>query len=255
MKKHRLAACFTPDTIAGQVAERMHVQDELGDIFLKLKRFDSSWILKNKVAINEDQALLLLASQISFYGVVNLKLALDHVPTSYSTTTTGTSTPIRFLFVADIMSKKGFHVTPSDAKTYSEFSERFCKNFLSSSIVLGELLWTLTAEKDCCYKKFISPHVESCLKCNESLTMHNQPSKAIVHGAAGPLPAIKITLECKDCKTTYGICHFSDENGRHFYPKDLQMPLIEASNVMYVERNFYKWMPSLGYILHSSTFI
>lgn len=219
MKKRRLAACFTPDAIAGQVAERKRVQDELEDIFLKLKRFDSSWILKNKVEMNEDQALLLLASLISFYGVVNLKLALDHVPSSYCATTRGTSTPIRILFVADIMSKKGFPMTPSDAKTYSEFLERYCKNFLSSSIALGEVLWTLTAEKDCRYNKFISPPVESCLKCDESLTMHNQPSKAIVHGAAGPLPASKITLECKDCKTTYGICHFSDKNGRHFYPR------------------------------------
>ena len=151
MKKRRLAACFTPDTIAGQVAERKRVKDELGDIFLKLKHFDSSWILKNKVEINEDQALLLLASQISFYGVVNLKLALDHVPSSYSAMTRGTSTLIRFLFVADIMSKKGFPITPIDAKTYSEFLQCYCKNFFSSSIALGEVLWTLTAEKDCPY--------------------------------------------------------------------------------------------------------
>ena len=79
MTKRRLAACFTPDAIAGQVAERKRVQDELEDIFLKLKRFDSPWILKNNLGINEDQALLLLSSQMSFYGVVNLKLALDHV--------------------------------------------------------------------------------------------------------------------------------------------------------------------------------
>jgi len=88
-KKRRLAACFTPDAIAGQVAERKRVQDELEDIFLKLKHFDSSWILKNKVEMNEDQALLLLASLISFYGVVNLELALDHVPSSYCATTRG----------------------------------------------------------------------------------------------------------------------------------------------------------------------
>ena len=104
----------------------------------------------------------------------------------------------------------------------------------------------LTEEKDYRYNKFISPPVESCLKCDESLTMHNQPSKAIVHGTTGPLPASKVTLECKNCKTTYGIGHFSDEDGHHFYPSDKQSPLIEASNVMYMERNFYKWIPSLG---------
>ena len=246
MKKRRLAACFTPDAIADQLAERKRVQDELEDIFVKLKHFDSSSILKNNVAINEDQALFLLSSKISFYGVVNLKLALDHVPSSYSATTRGTSTPIRFVFVADIMHKKGFPMTPTDAKTYAEFLERYCRNFLSADIALGDVLWTLTEKKDCRYNQFISPPVESCLKCDKSLTMHNQPSKATVHGATGQLPASKITLECKNCKTTYGIGHFSDESGRHLYPNDIQSPLIEASNVMYMERNFYKWIPSLG---------
>ena len=245
MKKHQLTAYFTPDAIAGQVAERKRVQDELEDIFLKLKCLDSSWILKNNVAINEDKALLWLSSQIS-YGVVNLELALDHVPSSYSATTRGTSTPIRFVFVANIMHKKGFPMMPTDAKTYAEFLERYCRNFLSADIALGDVLWTLTEEKDCRYNQFISPPVESCLKCDKSLTMHNQPSKATVHGATGQLPASKITLECKNCKTTYGIGHFSDESGRHLYPNDIQSPLIEACNVMYMERNFYKWIPSLG---------
>lgn len=211
-----------------------------------MKRLNPSWILKNNVGINEDQALFLLSSQMSFCGVVYLKLALDDVPSSYSATTRGTSTPIRYVFVADIMNKKGFPMTPNNAKTYSEFLERYCRNFLSSYIALGEVLWALTEEKDYRYNKFISPPVESCLKCDESLTMHNQPSKAIVHGTTGPLPASKVTLECKNCKTTYGIGHFSDEDGRHFYPSDKQSPLIEASNVMYMERNFYKWIPSLG---------
>ena len=140
MKKHQLTAYFTPDAIAGQVAERKRVQDELEDIFLKLKCLDSSWILKNNMAINEDQALLLLSSKISFYGVVNFKLALDHVPSSYSATTRGTSTPIRFVFVADIIHKKGFPMTPTNAKTYAEFLERYCGNFLSSNIALGVVL-------------------------------------------------------------------------------------------------------------------
>ena len=133
MKKHQLVAYFTPDAIAGQVAERKRVQDELEDIFLKLKRLDSSWILKNNEAINEDKALLLLSLQIS-YGVVNLELALDHVPSSYSATTRGTSTPILFVFVTDMMHKKGFPMTPTDAKTYSEVLECYCRNFLSSNI-------------------------------------------------------------------------------------------------------------------------
>ena len=95
-------------------------------------------------------------------------------------------------------------------KNYAEVLERFCENFLSSAIKLQDVLWELTAEDDYRFNRFIAPPVESCLKCDGSLAMHNQPSKVIVYGSTGPLPASKITLECKHCKTTYGVGNFSD---------------------------------------------
>lgn len=76
--------------------------------------------------------------------------------------------------------------------------------------------------------------------------MHNQLTNAIVYGATGTLPASKFTLECKACKTSYGVGHFSDESGRNVYPKKIQLPLIEASNVTYMDKDFCKWIPSFG---------
>ena len=60
--------------------------------------------------------------------------------------------------------------------------------------------------------------------------MCNLLTKAILHGHRGPLSASKITLEYKDCKTTYRIGHFTDKRGYNFYPKGIQSPLIEGSN-------------------------
>lgn len=150
--------------------------------------------------MTKDQALALMSSKLTFYGVVMSKLALDHVPRTYSATAKGESTSIRFMLISDIMNKKGFSASVIEVQKFAQLLEQFCKKFLSSSLELGEILWKLTEERDCCFNKFISPPVECCLKCDDSLLTHNQPTKAIVYGATGPLPATKITLECKPSK-------------------------------------------------------
>ena len=46
-KKRRLAEGFSPDAIAGRLAEKTRIQEEMEDIVLKLQRSDCSYILKN----------------------------------------------------------------------------------------------------------------------------------------------------------------------------------------------------------------
>ena len=46
-KKRRLAEVFSPHTIAGRLAEKTRIQEEIEDIVLKLQRSDCSYILKN----------------------------------------------------------------------------------------------------------------------------------------------------------------------------------------------------------------
>ena len=246
MKKRRLTQSFTPDAIASKLSERKLAQEELDAVFSRLKRFDISELLQKNIIVNEEQALQLLSAKLGISGLLALKLALDHVPRVYSAKTRGTSISIRDSLVAEIMNRKGFSASPSEVTSYVEVLERFCRNFLTTALELGDILWELSGESAYRFNKFISPPVELCLKCDKTLVMHNQPSKAVVHGATGPLPATKVTLQCKTCKTSYGISHFTDESGRHLYPKEIESPLIEASNVAYMERNFYKWIPSLG---------
>lgn len=246
MKRRRLGECFTPEAIASKLSERKRVQEELDAVFSRLKSWDLAELVANNIAVSEDQAMQLISAKLSVHGLLSLKLALDHVPRTYSAKTRGTSTSIREFLVSEIMKKKGFPLSPADVKSYVLVVERFCPTFLSSTLDIGDILWELSGESEYRFNRFITPPVESCLKCEETLSMHNQPSKAIVHGVTGPLPASKVTLECKSCKTTYGVGHFSDESGRHFYPKEKQSPLIEASNVTYMDRNLYKWIPSLG---------
>ena len=46
-KKRRLAEVFSPDAVAGRLAEKMRIQEEMKDIVLKLQCSDCSYILKN----------------------------------------------------------------------------------------------------------------------------------------------------------------------------------------------------------------
>ena len=46
-EKWRLAEVFLPDAIAGRLAEKTRIQEEMEYIVLKLQRSDCSYILKN----------------------------------------------------------------------------------------------------------------------------------------------------------------------------------------------------------------
>jgi hypothetical protein len=75
--------------------------------------------------------------------------------------------------------------------------------------------------------------------------MHNDPSKATLFTSEGPIPCSKISLECRDCSIKYGVANYSEEKGTHFYPEELEVDEIEVSNVTYIDRKLYRWIPSL----------
>ena len=103
MKKWHLADTFSPDTITKRLAERRRAQEDLNAALLRLQAIDVSSVVERNLALDENQALLLLASTLTFSGVVTLKMALNHVPSSYNSITRGTNVPLRFVLVSDIV--------------------------------------------------------------------------------------------------------------------------------------------------------
>ena len=99
------------------------------------------------------------------------------------------------------------------------------------------------------YNRFIGPPIQSCLACKDMLVMKNSPTRAIIYELTGPQPATKVTLVCNGCKTTYGLTGYHDERGKHLYPKVIDSGLVEASNVTYMDRSLYKWIPCLGLVM------
>ncbi|CAB4029202.1 Hypothetical predicted protein, partial [Paramuricea clavata] len=76
--------------------------------------------------------------------------------------------------------------------------------------------------------------------------MRNNPSSAILFTLNGPVCCRKVSLECRDCSIKYGVCKYSDEHGARYYQSHLTLDIIEVSNVAYIHKDLYKWMPSLS---------
>ena len=186
----------------------------------------STYNLFLQIVITEYQALLLLSSKLTFRGVVLLKMALDHIPLTVSVIPRGTTIPLCLSFAKQILEKNGVKLSEAEVQIYARIAERCCSVFCTSfKFELDDSLWELTGEGVYHYNRFIVPPVESCLHCDNALAMNNMPSKAIVYGTTGPLPATKVTLCCNRCKTSYGIAFCSDEKGKHLYPKKHESPL------------------------------
>ena len=160
--------------------------------------------------------------------------------------TWGKNVPLRYVLVSDIVRKNGLELSPIEVQTYGGILESCCPSFSSSAFEVDDSLWKLTGEGDTRYNRFISPPVQCCLTCDAGLAVQNAPSNAIVFKGTGPFPATKITLECHNCNTKYGIGYFSNESGKHLYPEKFQSHLVEASTVTYMDKNLYKWIPSLA---------
>ena len=243
MKRRRLAQSFLPETIEKRLAEREQAETKCTEALDALSSLDISLFSKD-VKISEEQALLLLSAKLTFVGVVRLKMAVDHVPTAINMKSRAANAPLRFSLVSEILAADGISMDSGEVQQYAEILQRYCPYFCQFGFDLSDTLWKLTSEGKFHFNKFISPPVELCLSCHGHLTMHRQPTNAIVYGNTGPVPASKIALECRNCNMTYGIGSYSDGRGKHLYPG--RHGLIEVSNKTYVDRKLYEWIPSLG---------
>lgn len=200
------------------------------------------------INVCEDCVLLLLAAKLSMGCLLCLKTALAHIPSSFSIIKKSTDVPLRYILVPNILSKRGFKLSPQECHKYAKVLDRHCPAFLlSCDGDLEPTYWQFTKEEEIPYNRFLAPPVDCCLSCDERLRMQkNDPSKAVIHRHLGPQPASNICLECRQCNIKYGVCMYTDEDGDHFYPENIKPMVVEASNVNYMEKDFYSWLPSLG---------
>ena len=184
----------------------------------------------------------MLTCKLTFDGVMLSKMALDHVPCSFSVIPRGTNVALRVSLVHDILRESGIDLSVTEVQLRADIFERCCPVLSSREFSLDDSLWNLTKRGRYNFNRFLGPPIQWCLACEGSLVMKNSPSKAIVYELTGPKPATKVTLVCNGCKRIYGLSGYNDERGKHLYPKAIDCHLVEASNVTYIERSLYKWI-------------
>ena len=78
------------------------------------------------------------------------------------------------------------------------------------------------------FYEILCPSVEKCVKCDRKLTIHNQPAQVTIFKLTGPVPGLKLTSKL------YAPIYGNNTEGFQFYSE--RRPLVEASNVAYLER-------------------
>ena len=111
MKKRHLAASFTPEAIRNRLDERRQEQAELNSALASLQAIDIMSVYKRNLVVDEQQALLLLSCKVTFEGVILLKMALDHIPCSFSVIPRGTNVSLRVSLVHNILTKNGIDLS------------------------------------------------------------------------------------------------------------------------------------------------
>ena len=240
---------FSLQSIEERLSEKKTLSQELSTHISFLRSIDLA--ITNQ--FGEEEALMILASKFTFSGVLLLKAAIQHVPKTYSMKLSefgGVS--LRSLLIHEMISAA--RITPlsslecDQVEFHVNFMESNCAKFLSSKGSLDESqLWEMCEGERYRFTKFLAPPVSSCLSCEGNLSMHNRPSKAKVFTLEGPIPASKITLECRNCKISYGIARYTRDGKSNFYPRMLSGDIIGVSNTTYMSERLYKWIPSLRY--------
>ena len=93
----------------------------------------------------------------------------------------------------------------------------------------------------------IAPPTKVCFFCNSELQKNNKPIRVTCYFASGPLPFLKVELRCRSCKINYGIVkHGNTTEGYEYYRS---LSIVEASDVVYIDRLVMSMYTSLRYVV------
>ena len=144
-------------------------------------------------ALMEDEALQLLASELSFKGLLDLQDAIQQVPNNIHRTVNGISLCLSFIFkiFKSLLSQHSDNMSMADFQTYVTFIETYCPAFISAKKPSIDHLWKLTQKESLPFNKFIVPPVARCSQCEKDLTIRNNPSKAKLFSWTDPYRPLK----------------------------------------------------------------
>ena len=245
-RKRKTPNMFSLESLEERFSAKKSIIQELSTHVSFLRSFD----LASSNQFGEEEALMILASKFSFRGLYLLKAVIKHVPKTYSMKLSefgGVSLRTQLIYEITSASDTPVASLNRDELEFTvNFMECNCVQFLSMGEPLEQnKLWEISERSEYPLTKFLAPPVSTCLSCEGNLTMHNRPTRARLFSLEGPVPASKITLECRNCKISYGIARYTHDGKSHYYPKTFTGGIIEVSNTTYMSERLYKWIPSL----------
>ena len=207
-----------------QIRERKHSRNEIKEAFLKLsnlsiadmeQHFTDGWL-------DQSQMLALLVMHFGVMSLLLARYAINKIPATMPVDMK--QNIFTALFPSQTTAEVDFLITNlprvSEFMTSATLEDNVHKACLSTGIPFYEIL---------------CPPVEKCVKCDRKLTIHNQPAQVTIFKLTGPVPGLKLTSKCQRCGLIYKYAQYGNKSeGFQFYPE--RRPLIEASNVAYLER-------------------
>lgn len=91
----------------------------------------------------------------------------------------------------------------------------------------------------------LTPPTGVCIVCSDTLSEHNKTCDVTVYGLLGKVSGLKFSLRCDRCKLNYNYDRYGDRaRGWRLY--EAQRPLVEASDVCFVDRKLLEFQCALA---------
>ena len=249
-KSKRTKVDLSPEAILREVQEGKAFLSSITNLKsqLNIKAVKEILKIRKKKEDFDFDILGLLAFMHGFDTVMWVMAAMQHVPQAFARRE-NTRASVIFDIVNSLLPEKG--LTTALVEEISCFIDEFIPNFSvlgSKHCHFEKALQNLTKKGKMNYNHFIAPPVQDCLTCGKKLSAPNALSSCTLYTIGGPKPSTKITLRCKDCKVSYDRSMITNGNGTStYYPNEIanQDGLVKVTNVVFMEKKLYNWIPSL----------
>ena len=95
----------------------------------------------------------------------------------------------------------------------------------------------------------LSPPTGVCIFCSSKLSENNSACDVSIYGLLGKMVGLKFSLRCVSCKINYNYDRYGDTTrGWRLYED--QRPLVEASDVCFVEQKLFDFQCTLARVLN-----
>lgn len=91
----------------------------------------------------------------------------------------------------------------------------------------------------------LTPPTGVCIVCSSTLSEHNRACDVAINGLLGKATGLKFCLRCDRCKISYNYDRYGDKKKGWSLYED-QRPLVEASDVCFVERKLLDFQCALA---------